>query len=336
MTETKSAFYDSDFPVASLHLNTYSIGLSAIDRIQIDKIGKIHSIFQRVINITVLENRLISLVGQEVGQGPLNILVNFPTHMDLTNVGIKKGDVVTRIGKLIVIGKNAIVISTEWAELWKPRRNFQGSLQPLKTIIANIKILREIALASDHLSGLGELIPFTHINGLKVPKTQKLGPVAHMALPHIITLLKAIKSGHSHNIIRITKHLVGLGPGLTPAADDMLLGLMISMFYLSKNFSETRIDVKKINKDITSTISGRTTIISEEFLREASIGNVNEPVASLMENLLTSEKRNIEISAKNVLALGGTSGADTVFGVIQGLHLLLNNSFIMQEKFNQI
>lgn len=335
MTDSESTYIGSGKHAASLHLSAHSIGLSVTDRIQLGKIGKIHSTFQRVINIVTLKNRLISLVGQEVGQGPFNILVNIPTYMDLINVGVNKGDVVTRVGKLIVIGKNAIVLSTEWAELWKPRRIFQSSLQPIRIIMMNLEILREIALASDHLSGLGELISFINKPGLKVPKTKKLGPVAHIALPHIVSLLKAIKSGRSHDIIGITKHLVGLGPGLTPAADDMLLGLMISMFYIAENFPETRIDIKKINRDIVSSISGRTTTISEEFLREASIGNVNEPVASLMENLLTSENRNVAISAKNVLALGGTSGADTVCGIILGFQLLLSNSLIIREDFNQ-
>jgi hypothetical protein len=326
MTDLESTYHRSGQCAKSLYLNAQSIGLSADERIQIQgKIGVIHSIFQRVINITVLENCLISLVGQEVGQGPLNILVNIPNHINLSTIGIKKGDIVTRIGKSIVIGENVIVISTQWAELWEPKRNFQGSLQPLKTIMANIEIMREIALTSDYLSGLGELIPFTHIEGLKDIKNEKLDSVSHLALPHISSMLKAIKSGDSHDIIRITKHLVGLGPGLTPAADDMLLGLMISMLYISENFNETSIDVKKINKDIVSIISGRTTIISEEFLREASVGKVNEAVASLMENLLTSRQRELENSVRKVLDLGGTSGTDIVFGVIIGSYLMLIN-----------
>jgi hypothetical protein len=326
MTNSESPYHRSGHHVKSLYLNAQSIGLSAAERIQIQgKIGLIHSIFQRVINIIVLENRLISLVGQEVGQGPLNILVNIPNHINLSTVGIKKGDIVTRVSESIVIGENVIVISTQWSELWEPKRNFQTSLQPLKTIMANVEIMREFALASDYLSGLGELIPFTYINGLKDFKTEKLGSVSHLALPHISSMLKAIKSGHSHDIRRLTKHLVGLGPGLTPAADDMLLGLMISMLYFSENINETSIDVKKINKDIISIISGRTTTISEEFLREASVGKVNEAVASLMESLLTSRSRELENSVRNILDLGGTSGTDTVLGVILGSHLMLSD-----------
>ncbi len=337
MTDSESGYYRSGHYTKSLCLDAHSIGVSAADRIQIQgKIGLIHSIFKRVINITVLENRLISMVGQEVGQGPLNILVNIPIGMNLTTIGIKKGDVVTRVGESLIVGENVIVISTKWVELWKPRRNFQGGLQPLTTIIANIEILKDVALASDHFNGLGELIHHTQISGLKVSRTDDLGSVAQFALPHIVSLLKAIKSGLSHDIIQVTKHLVGLGPGLTPAADDMLLGLMISMLYMSENFSTTRINVEKITRDIVSSISGRTTIISEEFLREASVGNVNELIASLIENLLTSGQRELEISARRVLALGGTSGVDTVFGVILGSHLLLSDACIMQEIFNQV
>ncbi|KKL74153.1 hypothetical protein LCGC14_2067750 [marine sediment metagenome] len=333
MTDSESPYYRSGYNAKSLYLNAQSIGLSAADRIHIQgKIGLIHSIFQRVINITLLGNRLISLVGQDVGQGPLNILVNIPNHINFSTIGIKKGDIVTRISESIVLGENAIVISTQWTELWEPKRNFRTILQPLKTIIANVEIMKNITLTSNYLGGLGELIPLTHINGLKDSKTEKLGSVSHLALPHILSMLKAIKSGHSPDITRITKHLVGLGPGLTPAADDMLIGLMISMLYISENFKETSIDVKKINKDIISIISGRTTIISEEFLREASVGNVNEAVTSLMENLLTSKQSELENSVRKILDLGCTSGTDTVFGVILGSHLMLNDIYCNSNK----
>lgn len=328
MTDSKSPYYRSGHQSKSLYLNAQSIGLTAYDRIQIQgKIGLIHSIFQRVINITVLGDRLISLVGQDVGQGSLNILVNIPNHINLVTIGIKRGDIVTRVGDSILIGENVIVILTQRTELWEPTRKFQANLQPLKTIMANIEVMREVALVSDHLSGLGELIPFTQINGLKDSKTEKIGSVSNLALPHISSMLKAIKSGHSQDLKRVTKHLVGLGPGLTPAADDMLLGLMISMLYISENFNQTIIDVKKINKDIISIISGRTTIISEEFLREASVGKVNEAVTSLMENLLTSRQRELENYVRNVLDLGGTSGTDTVFGIILGSHLMFDDIF---------
>jgi hypothetical protein len=315
---------DSRHTAKLLSWNARSIGLPANDRIHVQgKIGVVHSIFRRVINITALENRLITVVGQEVGQGPLNILVDIPGSLDLLTIGINKGDTVSQVDDTIVIGENVLVISTQSAELWRPNRNFQTNLQSIRHIITNIEYLSDFALNFGHLNGLGELIPFTHIHGLKDSETKKLGLVSQIALPHISSLLKAIKSSHTQEIKRNIESLVGLGPGLTPAGDDMLLGLMVSMLYLSENFKEKSIDVKKINEDIISVISGKTTTISEEFLREASVGNANEAVASLMECLLTSKSGELENSIRKVLNVGGTSGTDTVFGVILGSYLML-------------
>lgn len=329
MNNSRSSYYLTDNHVDFLYLDAYSIGVSADLRVKKQgKIGIIHSIFQRVINITVSENRLISIVGQEVGQGPLNILLNIPIKLNLTTIGVKIGDIVTRIGGLIIIGENLIKISISDVKLWKPNIDYQDNLQPLESILSNIDVLKDVTLTSGPLNGLGELIFFSQIDGFNVSKTTKLGPVAFFASPYIVSLLKAIKSRCSQDIIKSTKNIVGLGPGLTPAGDDMLIGLMISMFYISANFKETKYDVNQINKDIVSSISGRTTILSEEFIHEASIGNSNEAVVTLIENLLISGPKELKISAKRILDLGATSGSDTVFGIILGFHLLLKDLYL--------
>ncbi|MFW9879833.1 MAG: DUF2877 domain-containing protein, partial [Candidatus Thorarchaeota archaeon] len=79
-----------------------------------------------------------------------------------------------------------------------------------------------------------------------------------------------------------------------------------------------------------------STIISEEFLREASVGNVNEAIASLLEKLLTSKQRDLENNVRNVLDLGGTSGVDIVFGVILGSHLMLIDIYYNSNKNEDI
>jgi hypothetical protein len=107
MTNLEPNNYRSSHFPNSLSLTAQSIGLSAADRTNIQgKIGQIHSIFKRVINVTVRDTRLLSVVGQEVGQGPLNIVVNIPSHINLMAIRIKRGDIVTRIGESIIIGEN--------------------------------------------------------------------------------------------------------------------------------------------------------------------------------------------------------------------------------------
>lgn len=324
MTDPGATYFVNNNITGTLYLDALSIGINAENRIKVEgKIGFVHSIFDRVINITSAKNNLISIVGREVGQGPLNIVSNIPSKVNLATIGLKEGDVVTKNGNLIIIGENVISVSIEGIKSWKPKINFHDKLQPRKIILSNIKILRDTALNYADLNGLGELIPFTNIDGFKVTIPKNLGPVAHIAAPHITSLLKAINFNQTQDIIQFTKKIVGLGPGLTPACDDMLVGLMSSMLYISINFPESSINANTINMAIVSSISDQTTSVSEEFLREASFGRVNEPVASLFENLLISEQRKIVVSAKKVLKLGGTSGTDTVFGIILGSYLML-------------
>lgn len=316
----------------SLYLEAHSIGISAADRIkEKGKLGFIHSIFDRVINITSSKNNLISLVGEEIGMGPLNIVSNIPPKVDFTATGIKEGDLVTRLGNLIIIGENIITVSIEGIKLWNPKIQFLDKLQTRRIIISNIDILKATALDYDNLNGLGELIPFANIDGLKVTNDKKLCPIANIAAPHITALLEAISLNNIQGIIQIIKKIVGLGPGLTPAGDDMLVGLMSSMQYISNNFPEIRIDVNKINEEIKSSISGLTTTISEEFLREASLGRVNEPIASHIKNMLISGERDVMNSANRVLRHGGTSGTDTVFGIILGFYLMVRD---IKKKYN--
>ncbi len=301
----------------TLHLNAISIGTTANTRLTQHEMGRVHSVFQQVINISVHDN-LISIVGKRVGQGPLNIVVNFPHDLDLTAI-VKAGDIVT-LDETIRID-NTLSITTNSTSIWEASINFQDLLHPVNVILSNIEVVKEVVLASKNLKGLGELID--HVNDMEISSTYQLEPISKFAVPHISSLIRAIRLRISHDIIQSSNKIIGLGSGLTPSGDDMLIGLMISMIYISENVQGIDLDVEKISSDIISDITGRTTIISEEFLREAACGRVNEPVATLMEKILISGQKEMRESAKKVLSVGSTSGADTIFGIILGTNLML-------------
>lgn len=310
-----------------LCLDTISIGLTARIRNVSGKIGIVHSVFEKVINISIGDH-LISIVGKMVGNGSLNIVVNNPDDLDF-RMRVKRGDTVT-LGETINIEKDLISISTKDAKVWRPRINFQERLQAPRIILENITILRDSTLLSGKIGGLGALIESLQLNDLKFSIKTKLDPIAQFAAPHISSLLQKIKMNQVEEINRYSNKIVGLGPGLTPSGDDMLIGLMISMIYISENIN-ININVDQINKNIISGIADRTTDISVEFLREAAIGRVNEPLSSLMENLLTSGQGKIVKSIKKVFSLGSTSGVDTIFGVIIGSSLMMGE-YVNHDK----
>jgi hypothetical protein len=303
----------------NLFFNAISIGLTANYRIAYGGIGKIHSVFEHVINIILLDH-LISIVGTNVGMGPLNIVINIPDDLDFTLI-LKKGDPIS-LDEDINVGDSLIIISMEGVQLWEPSVNLKERILSNNTILDNIEILRETALASDKHGGFGELIGSAKTNEFEISKENKFGPIAKYAAPHILSLLEAISLERYDDILQSSNKIVGLGPGLTPSGDDMLIGMMVAMFYISEN-KEISLDVKQINNEIISGITGRTTLISEEFLREAAMGRVNEPIAILMDNILSADKKEIVESVANVLSIGSSSGVDTIFGIILGSIIML-------------
>jgi len=308
-----------------LRLEATFIGSTAASRsFNQEKIGQVHSVFRRAFNVLTSDNQLISVVREDVGKGPINIVTNLPQCISMTSIGIKRNYEVLKVNDLITVGNNVLIISTKNAKQWKPRKKFGGNLLAIKKIEDNLTIVKEITCSYGCFDGLAQLIEYIEEEHLEKFVSKKLNSFARIALPRISKLLKAIKAGSSQEIKRSAKKLIGFGPGLTPSADDMLLGLMTSLALIAENLDVNTNFVSRVNKDITSCIPDRTTLISQEFLMHAAVGEANESIVTLIEKILTAKPNEVENATKDVLAIGETSGTDIVLGILLGSQLLLD------------
>lgn len=295
--------------------------------------GHVHSVFRRVINIEIPNEGLVSLVGHEIGRGPLYISVEIPAHIDFTTIGVEKSHRVIRDSNLIRVSEKVLDVSLENVKLWEPMKQFKDILA-YSDIESNLRILLRLVTHFGNHSDLYQLLKLYMLSEEDDKElTMELNPVSRMALPQVVKLLDAIKLGNTENIVQSVMKLVGLGPGLTPAADDFLVGLMLSIFYMAENSNPGKIRVQDALNDILSCIHGRTTRISEEFLLQAAIGNGNEIVQTLLEALLTSNKIGLEQSAQEVMDFGGTSGIDTIIGIIFGVNMMLSDTLSKSHLF---
>ncbi|GAH96065.1 unnamed protein product, partial [marine sediment metagenome] len=113
-----------------------------------------------------------------------------------------------------------------------------------------------------------------------------------------------------------SKRLIGLGPGLTPAADDFLLGILASLYYIGYYFGNHLESLKKIASFIIYDLPGRTTFISEIMLRNGMKARFSEPIRDLM--LAVTNSNSINDECINLLNIGGTSGSDCAAGIVFG------------------
>ena len=115
------------------------------------------------------------------------------------------------------------------------------------------------------------------------------------------------------------KNLTGWGEGLTPAGDDFLVGLCAALNALAADNARRRAFLLSVGATIAAS-SSRTTPIAAHYLRLAAQGHFTADLIDLRDALLSEQRRERLLSVLDrALAVGATSGADSVTGVLAGL-----------------
>lgn len=311
-----------------LILKANSIGRTAADRIAGEgEIGRVHSIFSTVVNVVTPDEHLISLVDRRVGKGPINIVTDMPKPIDLTSVGLRRGDSTWREDGALVVGNQGLVISLRGASVYSIRKYFGGSLLSIREMQNNMTVALGHAFQHGRIEGTGQLME--HLFASLPPSfgMVKLGPFARAALPHLSDLVLAIWERNYLQIRRSAANLVGLGLGLTPSADDTLAGLMASLKLIAENQMSDGSHIARVIEEITSCVPGRTTLLSEEYLMHAALGEANEPVMKLIQQIMTAGPYEVRRATGRLLAVGETSGTDIVLGILLGFKLTLDDRY---------
>ncbi|RPI88851.1 MAG: DUF2877 domain-containing protein, partial [Chloroflexi bacterium] len=113
--------------------------------------------------------------------------------------------------------------------------------------------------------------------------------------------------------------LIGLGSGLTPSGDDLLVGYLTGLWCTVQDKDERTRFVLKLGKNIID-LSSKTNDISRTYLYHAAQGQVSSRLADLAEGICrgTGPARLGE-TAEAAFKVGHTSGMDTVSGLLIGL-----------------
>lgn len=114
-------------------------------------------------------------------------------------------------------------------------------------------------------------------------------------------------------------HLAGLGPGLTPAGDDFLVGLLAAFHAGQLQRVEEQTNLSQL---IAQTAAAQTTKLSAQWLRCAGQGQFGEAWHHLISALNDDSATAISRAAHRILTTGATSGVDAMSGFLFGIRLL--------------
>lgn len=254
--------------------------------------------FETVVDLINQEGDVLSIVDHRIGNGPFSLVLEpdaFPA------------DIETEASLLIF--ENGLwlgdwLIDAENAELWEPKPSW-GSLQgkPADQMWAATKIrsLLEQQAQEDSLA----LLVIDPAASSALPTR-----ILHAAEQNIPLLYAGITANDGPKVSEAAKKLAGLGPGLTPAGDDLLLGAMYGLWATQGE------DARLTAERITRAAVPRTHALSGAWLEAGARGEAAAPWHQLLTAIKTHNDADLEAAVMLILPTGHTSGADALGGFL--------------------
>lgn len=269
--------------------------------------GRVLSVFRRSCIIQCGRDGLLALVAPELGNGPLNVVLDrsFSAWLDL-QPGMP---VQLQVGRLQFGG---LEVSLEGAETWEPCPDWERLRTCSETLLGRLEQL--LVLACNQTPGDTLLALFQDPSQVEPSSACVMLARARRAAE----AMWAGWSGDEAQLSAGTAQLAGLGSGLTPAGDDFALGAMLCAWLAHPTpgrYCETVLEASV----------PRTTMLSKAFLRTAAAGECNAPWHRLLEALEGGSAEQLDVATREVLSYGHSSGADALAGFLwMGLRHLEN------------
>ncbi|WP_448639853.1 DUF2877 domain-containing protein [Geodermatophilus sp. URMC 63] len=130
----------------------------------------------------------------------------------------------------------------------------------------------------------------------------------------LAALRGAVRRADLDAALRTAARLVGLGPGLTPAGDDVMAGTMAGLVLLGHPAAE------RFAAGVYALAAGRTTELSRALLRHAAAGRVSGEYAAVLHGLVG--ERPLGPAIAGLLATGSTSGRALALGLCTAIDLV--------------
>ena len=277
--------------------------------------------------------RLFAIADQKSGEGPLTIGVVLPERLTLADLGIEQGTELVADGVNFLLG-DRLILRISATALWHPAT--LGPRASNEEVARRLWALIDSVTANAPAEGLAPLMGYLRqlVNG-SVTEAVDLGIVSRFAMPKVALLAEGIAHGDREAVDQAVRGLIGLGPGLTPSGDDMLVGLMVSLRTalgpvacneatsagLSQSSCVPVVDALSHSTVRHATCTNR---ISAALLEQAALGIGSAAQHQVVQCLLEAMTATaLETAVAELVRWGHTSGWDSLTGILFGVAISL-------------
>ena len=255
-----------------------------------DFAGRVAEIHARAALIKVVEGGCVTLLGSELGRQPRGLSLDLPKDISLPQLLSANAECAKR-GGVVRFAGSALAIDLRGAPQWR------SGIAALNFDCRSVTVARAYRTARLALEQDGRSRELCDIAGAKLDG-----------------LSQSIRVRDPRSAERVIGELIGLGEGKTPAGDDYLVGIFAALWSCSagRTFAEALAPAL-----ITST--ARTSDLSSLYLSEAANGEVSERLADVAAGICAGSSEDVVANAvKKALAVGHSSGAAGIFGLLNG------------------
>jgi hypothetical protein len=275
--------------------------------------GEVLAVHPRSCYLVDEEGTVYAVVQESLGNGPLNLVI--PAAASEPFQSLSAGGTITSSGDTLMFG-DSLEIGMANAQLWDPK-SYVALGHDADALRRALETLYQAATTGSPEGSLARLLPYLEEEDLPAP-FQK---VAHLPRCHALMggLADSLSRRNRRGLKVVTSSMAGLGPGLTPAGDDFLAGVLLALALTREQQGDA--ELGEIAAMVLDTAASRTHEISAAYLKAAHAGEANERWHHLLSALAGDSPGAIEEAARGVMQIGETSGADMLAGFITAIRV---------------
>jgi hypothetical protein len=257
------------------------------------------------------DGAIYAVVEEELGNGPLNVVI--PASPPRLFQFLSVGETVRSTGEILMLS-DSLDVGLARAQLWDPK-SYPAIATDTDGFRGALAAIFETAAAHSPETSLARLLPYLQEDDLPGP----LQKVPHFPRSHALMggLAESLAHRNRRGLKVVTSSMAGLGPGLTPACDDFLAGVLLALA-LTQGLRDDP-ELAEIGSMLLETAAPRTGEISAAYLKVAHAGETSERWHRLLGTLAGDSPGTPEESARSVMQIGETSGADMLAGFLTAM-----------------
>jgi hypothetical protein len=288
-----------------MELTVSNMGMFAARALAEGGPASVHGVTSRGCFLLV-RSRWVLFLTPEAERGPLTL--------NLSGAGavlreIQTGVAVELQEKGLKFRSPEIYLDLGKASLWEPPERPARWLSP-KVRRKRQEEIGELLTRQPVPSGSTALI----LTLLGVPVGRKLPDASVFSSEQVETLRVTMKTREIRRLLPALEWFLGRGPGLTPAGDDLVAGLLLALNRWG-DVLNPGLDLPELSHGLLPLAYRKTSTLAANLIECASAGQADERLLNALDGMMAGKPDPTECAAQ-LLDFGGSSGCDAFLGML--------------------